>query len=314
MPKSVYHAHLYAPTFPNGGWEQGFLQNGYTYKSVDWMGYARTWGDTPLKNKILGEVELMKPDFVFMQLQRKCLFDAEFLAELRQTCPVIVFNEDVRDDNQWMIDLAADLTLTSNLDDAVALMENRLAAAWMLPTYDERLYFRLPQKRYDTYGEVVFVGNLYAKSHSVRFPLSEQRVEMIGYMERNFGNRFQAYGLGTQNSYLKPDYEAAAYQNARIAIGHNNFQRTDYQSDRMVRAIASGALFVPHFNNVSSTNNLWMANGSWSNFHQLGTIVEEYLTNKNVERQMWELQQEAISHHSPAMKIMELQHKMRELL
>lgn len=316
MQKSVYHVHLTAPSHPNGGWEQGFLQNAYKYKHISWQEYANTWGQVPCKNIIAGEVDLMKPDFVFMQLQGKSFFDNEFIRDLQKVCPVVVFNEDVRDSVQWLIDLAPDVSLLSNLDDAVTLMENRLAAGWMLPTYDERLYFQIPQyqKSYQRYGEIVFIGNQYAKSANLHFPNSQQRVEMVEYMQAQFGSRFQAYGLGNLNSYLPPHKEAEAYRNARIVIGHNNFHRTDYQSDRMVRAIASGALFVPHFNNVSRSENLWMANGSWSNFHQLGTIVDEYLTDSRVEIAIRKIQQSEIGNHSPAMKVIELQRKIKELL
>jgi len=316
MAKSVYHIHLTAPTHPNGGWEQGFTQCGYNYKQIAWQEWSNTWGQVPCKNKIIGEVELMKPDFVFMQVQAKSFFDNAFVVELRKTCPVVVFNEDVRNDNQWMIDLAADITFVSNTDDVVTLMENRLAAAHLLPTYDERYYFELPinQKQYGKYGEIVFIGNQYAKSQSLNFPNAPQRIEMVGFMQMQFGNRFQAYGLGTQNSYLKPADEAEAYRNARIVIGHNNFHRTDYQSDRMIRACAAGALFVPHFNNISSVANMWTINGSWNNFSQLGMIVEEYLTHPSVAQGMRGVQRDGVAHHAPMYKIMEMQRKIKELL
>jgi hypothetical protein len=251
-----------------------------------------------------------------MQLQGKSFFDNEFVRDLQKVCPIVVFNEDVRDSVQWLIDLAPDVSLLSNLDDAVTLMHNNLAAAWMMPTYDEGYYFRLPehQKSYQKYGEIVFIGNKYANNKTLNFPNAQQRVEMIEYMQAQFGSRFQAYGLGTINSYLPPQKEAEAYRNARIVIGHNNFHRTDYQSDRMVRAIASGALFVPHFNHISNTNNLWMINASWKSFSQLGMIVEEYLQHSNVCNTMRALQQEGVAHHAPMYKIIELERLINELL
>jgi len=316
MTKSVYHIHLTAPTHPNGGWEQGFSQNGYEYKQIDYGVWGRTWGEVPTKNKILGEVELMKPDFVFMQLQSKSFFDASFVSELKKICKVILFNEDVRNDSLWMSELEADLTLVSNTEDVVSLCEKRLAAAHMLPTYDERFYYSIPlnQKRYDKYGEVVFIGNQYAKSKNLNFPNAEQRLEMIDFMSAQFGHRFQAYGMGTLNGYIPPEKEAEAYRNARIVIGHNNFKRTDYQSDRIMRAIASGALFVPHFNNISTIEYMWTINGSWAEFYQLGKIVDEYLTSSFAANEMRKIQKEGVSHHAPAEKILEIQRKIREYL
>ncbi len=125
MSKSVYHIHLTAPSHPNGGWEQGFAQCGYKYKQIAWQEWSNTWGQVPCKNKIIGEVELMKPDYVFMQVQAKSFFDAEFIKTIRQTCPVVIFNEDVRNDIQWLVDLAADISFISNTDDVVTLIENR---------------------------------------------------------------------------------------------------------------------------------------------------------------------------------------------
>ena len=316
MDKSVYHIHLTAPSHPNGGWEQGFLQNNYNYKQIAWKEWSATWGEIPTKNKILSEVEAMKPDIVFMQLQGKSFFDKSFVAELKKTSTVVMFNEDVRNENEWMLELAADMSFISNTDDVVYLMENGLAAAHMLPTYDERYYYQIPvnQKRYDKYGEIVFVGNQYAKSKNLHFPNSNQRLEMIEFMQMQFGNRFQAYGMGTINGYLTPEKEADAYKNAKIVIGHNNFHRVDYQSDRMIRAVASGAIFVPHFNNISSVANMWLINGSWSDLYRLATLVEEYLTTPSVANAMKGMQHSEIGMHSPAMKILELRSKLKENL
>jgi len=315
MRKKVYHIHLTAPTHPNQGWEQGFLQNAYQYKQIDWMGYANTWGEVPLMNRILGEVELMQPNFVFMQLQQKSFFTNAFIKQLQEVCPVVVFNEDVRNDISWLIELAPDCVFMSNMNDVAELVSNGILANHMYPTYDETMYYRLPQhqKNYQKFGEIVFIGNLYSKSKSLNFPNAIQREEMVDYLQMTFGHRFKAYGMGTQNSYLKPQDEAAAYQNCRIAIGHNNFTRKDYQSDRMIRAVASGALFVPHFCEVSFMDNLWAINGSWRTFDQLGKIVDEYLSNKQVEYNTWKRQQEAIQYHSPMMKIIELQRKLEKL-
>jgi hypothetical protein len=316
MTKKVYHVHLTAPSHPNNGWEQGFLQNGYEYKQIPYGAWSKTWGEVPTKNKIIGEVELMKPDFVFMQLQAKSFFDQTFVAELKRICPVIVFNEDVRNDNRWMVELQADLFLVSNTEDVMEFCLNRLAAAHMLPTYDETLYYEIPlnAKRYDKYGEIVFIGNQYAKSRSLSFPNSEQRLEMIDFMQSQFGHRFQAYGMGTLNGYLPPEKESEAYRNARIVIGHNNFHRTDYQSDRIMRAVASGAIFVPHFNKISAVDNMWMINGSWSDFGQLGMIVDEYLTTPITANEMRKIQREGVSYHTPQQKILELQRKTKEQL
>ena len=307
--KSVYHVHLTAPTHPNRGWEQGFIQNGYNYRQVDYMQYAKTWGEKPVMVKILGEVENMKPDFVFMQLQSGQIFNTEFIQKLKKITKVVIFDEDVRHDNVfWMDKLGADLYLISNLDDAVDLMDKGRAADWMLPTFDEELYKKIPlyKKAYEMYGEIIFIGNMYSKS-PLNFPNAQQREDMVEFMEQQFGHRFQAYGLGTRNGYLPPHKEAEAYTNCRIAIGHNNFHRTDYQSDRTLRAIASGALFVPQFQKVSRISNLWMQNGSWKHFSQLATIVDEYLTKDKVESEMRNVQQTEISKHSPKEGVVQLQ-------
>lgn len=301
--KSVYHIAQISSVWPNGGWEQGFNQNGYKYRFTDWQAWQRDWGITPTKIKILREVEAMRPDFVFMQIQRPDLFDADFIAELQATCPVVHFNEDVREDVQWMVSLGCFLTLMTNTEDVRTLQEQGCNAEFMMPTYDER-YYKQEGQSCDC-GEIVFIGNKYSDSN-LNFPNARQRDEMVALMTATFPDKFRAYGRG-YGPFLDPKLEAQAYRGCTMAVMHNNFTRQDYSSDRILRAMACGAVVLPHRTQATTIDTMFIESTGWDTLEELSYICNELLKNRTLYKSIRSVQQQELLYHSPANKIKNLE-------
>lgn len=95
------------------------------------------------------------------------------------------------------------------------------------------------------YPDIVFVGNNYERTN-LSFEKSKEREEMVNFMKTEFGDRFGVFGMnwGNDSRIISPDEEVRIYNSAKIVVGHNNFLRTDYCSDRQWRAMACGALTV----------------------------------------------------------------------
>jgi hypothetical protein len=304
MALSVYHIAHTGPTYPNKGWEQGFHQNFVKYHGVDWQTYRRLWGDKALRNKVLLEVEDIRPDFVFMQIQRPDIFDREFIAELQITCPVVNYNEDVREDIKWMADLNCALTLMSNMDDVLALRRMGLNADFMMPTYDECFYGTKNKNPFDQFawGDIVFIGNSYA-STNLTFPNAAERDEMVEAMEKAFPTQFRAYGRGYKNGYVQPAKEAACYRNSKIAVMHNNFTRKDYHSDRAIRALACGTVIVPHYTEITSIETSVLFANGWRTIEELIKRCKVLLEDQFFYNAVREMQQRDAVYQTPLHRV-----------
>jgi spore maturation protein CgeB len=114
-----------------------------------------------------------------------------------------------------------------------------------MPTsYNDLWYIPMPStEKY--YGDIIFVGNNYLGTNQ-QFPKSQERYDMVQYLKSEFGDKFQVYGLnwGKDVKMLNPAQTIEAYNNAKIVITQNNFERKGYQSDRAFNAIGCGAFVI----------------------------------------------------------------------
>jgi hypothetical protein len=257
-------------------------------------------------------VEDFKPDFVFMQVQDGSVFDKDYIAELKLTCPVINYNEDVRDDISWMVNLDSSLTIMTNMDDVHSLRDKGAMAAYMMPTYDESIYTKDGPVNRELYPEVVFIGNKYSGGN-MNFPNAEERDMVVAALTDRFGSRFKAYGRG-YGDFLRPKEEAEAYRSCRVAVMHNNFTRSDYSSDRLIRALACGAVCVPHKTHITCIDSMHILGCAWDSVFHLMNIIEELLNSPGVHKFMSRLQQREIAHHAPNKKIEELEYLIKNCI
>lgn len=184
-----------------------------------------------------------KPDIVFMQIQAEnIIFKSTCEAFKQLDCYVINWTGDKRHTvPQWMIELAPYVSCTSfsNMDDVNTMRSLGYHSEYLEIGYDESIYTPVGEKL--NMPEIVFMGNNYGHGY---FPMSTFRIEMVEFLQRNYGNRFGVYGNGWQNGNGNFNHsqheEAKAYRGAKIAINCSHFDSLNYNSDRLLRILGSG--------------------------------------------------------------------------
>lgn len=311
MQKSVYHLHHSSEDYNNTGWEQGFRLHGYRYQKLDYLSQLNVVNEYILAQRILQDVQQQRPDYVFLELREECpvFSNKDFMEELMRLTYVVVFSSRYQPDyTDYLLSVPANLYFVSNNSDYTELWLAGKNVHHCYSCYDSSVYkpILLPQKDYRKYGMVIFVGNIY--SESPKIPKAGVRKTMVEHLMLRYGpDVFQAYGIGTPNGHISKHEAVAAYHNAKVVIGHNSYTVHDYQSDRMFKAIAAGALFLPHYTPVTRGDNLWTINSSWNTISGLCNMLDEIIDNEKVEYAIKKEQQAEIKNHDPVKKISEIE-------
>ena len=104
----------------------------------------------------------------------------------------------------------------------------------------------LSSREKENTGEIVFLGGNYAMSN-MNYPSAQERIELVEFLQKEFPDKFRVYGMGWEGTKMvHAQDEIKIYNQAKIAITHNNFQRKGYTSDRLFRAIGCGAMTISH--------------------------------------------------------------------
>jgi spore maturation protein CgeB len=280
--KKVLLIKLEAPSYSSIGMETAFREAYEEVRSINWQQLRFDNGYNGLKviwEIILNECETFKPDLIFVQLQVDYILTTEQFKELGKRAFVINFTEDVREDIKWMEDAAPHIGLTifTNMDDVEKLSAKGINnVAYMMVSYND-VWYKPQEKTSKDYGEIIFIGNNFVNTN-LNFPQAQERQDMIKFMKEKFGDRFQAYGIGQENSILLPMQCVEAYNNCRVAITHNNFKRNGYCSDRNFNSMACGAFTVQqHFEGMEEMFKDAPYLASWKDFDSLETLCNFYL-------------------------------------
>ncbi len=247
MSKSIYHIHLCGIGYKNKGITKGFIANGWSCHEVDYTHRKQVLGILRMRASMLKEINEIKPDLVFAQVHSKDILDSHFCDLVMAVCPMIIVNIDTREpkDMQWLYELNGHVTEVgySNGNDIEQCKELGITNCFVFQgSCDTDEYYPLPKDESKKYPEIVFIGN-----RSTKYPNSQQRIDMIEALEKEFGDRFEAVGLGFgRRGFANVEMERELYSNAKIGICHNNFDYPEYESDRYWRATFSGATTV-HF-------------------------------------------------------------------
>lgn len=248
--KSVYHIHLSAPTFLNKGIGKGFKANGWNEIALDWQKVKTTLGIQRLRAKIVEDVNGLKPDLVFAQIQSKGILDVDTVQEIMKVAPMCLFNIDARDKSEmeWFYDLAKHVThsfVSNGMDVSEMQVRNIWNCSVLQSSCDGDEYFPVDKK--DDVPAIVFVGN-----KSSKFENSQQRINMVKALQKEFGLHFGVYGLGWgAEGFVSVERERELYSGCKAAICHNNFDYPAYESDRIWRIIFCGASTV-HYTSKDS--------------------------------------------------------------
>lgn len=205
--------------------------------------------NTRLNESILFLASTWKPEIVFMQIQKANVVSVEALEGMKALgCFVINFTGDIRErqEIQWMYDMAKHISLTvfTNLTDVYGMRQYGFNSIQLELGIDPEIYTPIGEQK--ECKEIVFMGNNYGMTY---FPLSTERISMVNYMKKRFGERFGVYGTGwgvgqsniaDGNFMASQNEEAARYRGSKIAINYSHFNYDSYSSDRLTRILGTG--------------------------------------------------------------------------
>jgi glycosyltransferase involved in cell wall biosynthesis len=240
---------LYLPIYEYGHTTQHQQKRGlrealakrYIVQELDYVTFK---DDKPgLRDALMRIMDVFQPDLMLTQLHGDDLVSAEMLATLRAYHPrlvVVNWNGDV-----WphgliapgMLQLLRHVDLQLVVNDTVldTYTQNGIASAYWQIGYEEPLEPLPDAPAYD----VVFLGNAY----------SDERTELGETLRSIEGATVGIYGSGWTDAQGECTYNftmgAALYQNAKIAIGDNQFPtQRGFVSNRLFQALAAGGALV----------------------------------------------------------------------
>lgn len=282
--KSVLFCKIEAPTYSSAGMVKGFKEAGFDEVfEFDWQRFRFSVGLEGMRSRLLGMAQMNKPDLIFLHLQINSAIDIETAQALQAIAPVVNFTEDVREDTGWYEDVAPYIALTvfTNKEDVEKLKAKGIDNVVYMPTsYNDIWYSKYAAKPEKKYGDIVFLGQNYVGTN-LDFPLAQERQEMIQFLKGEYGDLFQAYGMGQENPMLNPMEAVHAYNGCKIAIGQNNFLRTGYSSDRLFNTMGCGAFMITsHFPDIETLFEKEKHLEWFTNFDELKNLIDYYLDDE----------------------------------
>ena len=213
--------------------DRAFWDAGHETQVVDWAQCADP--DAAIR----AAAESFRPDLVFMQLQQGGKVSAETCDIMRNNGAVVLqWSGDVREPlPKWYIDLGphVNATLFTNWPDVLEMRGHGMRSDFLQVGYEQLIYCYDGPKM--DCPPIVFMGNNYGAG---RFPNSQQRIDMVEALRKEFGGDFAVYGNGWGSRHLKPQEEAAVYRSCKVAIHQDHFTREGFHSDRLLRIMGCG--------------------------------------------------------------------------
>jgi len=293
--KKVLHVGITAPSYSSEAITQSFKEVFGDVLYFDWQSHRFNYGIDGMRINLCKQVISYKPDIIFLHFNHNNeALDIPTHQFLQNSgAKVITYTEDVREDISWFetISPLVELMIFTNIDDVEKLKEKRFDNAAYLPVSYNNIWYKKQPKTLKYYGDIVFLGNNYVGTN-VDFPQAQQRQEMITALKKEFGNRFQAYGRGQENPPLNPQEAVECYNNAKIAIGHNNFTRKGYHSDRVMNSMGCGCLTETQF--CESDFCLW-GTGNWKTTDDLIHKCKLLLNNPELIPELAEAQYKEVA-------------------
>ncbi len=284
----VLHLRLDSPGYNSDGIEAAFKAKGFEYESMKWQNIFFSVRSEGLNRAVLDQVRRTNADLIFAHIQKDGVISTETLKELSEITKVVFYTFDVRKNNDWYKDMAPYVAHIFFADqDTVSEFKrndiNNVSYLASSANYDwyKRLNDLMPT---NDFGEIVFIGNNF-KNTNLDFEKSEERAEMVDFLQRTFGDRFKVYGMNWKYSkHIHPQEEVLIYNSSKVAVTHNNFYRRGYQSDRTWRAMGCGiytvAQYYPDMNKDFNATHL----SAWLNFDMLATEIEKAFDKEDLRK------------------------------
>ena len=261
---------------------QRALQSLGEYQQVDWMRLGKQTEEV-----LAGICREWNPDLVFMQLQTPGIVSpivAKGIQAMGRT--VVNWSGDVRDPlPEWYFDLGkeVDWTLVTNTDWVEKLQSKGVNAEYLQIGFNQEIFHPWGDKAQSE--PIVFMGNHYGDM----FPLSKDRLNMVRYMQEVFRDDFQVYGRGWpfRSQHLGWYEEASHYRGCKIAIGMSQLKLRRYTSDRLHRAMGSGAFYLPQwYPGIELEFEQGVHLDWWQDVGELEEKVKYYLENKSIRQRI----------------------------
>jgi len=219
--------------------------------------YSELYLDGNLSNnlqKILLSNEL--PDIVFLQIQSDTIdgkntnaYIGDLIRQFKDRGSFIInWTGDIRNSTpQWMIDFADNVSITmfSNMRDVDHCKNIGINTGFLQQGIDTNIFS--PNGDKADSPDIVFLANNYVN----QFPLSGYRKQAIQKLRNKYGDRFKVYGNGwgenSGNVNSSQYEEAKVYRGCKIAISISHYNVDRYFSDRLGRALCSGAFVLSHY-------------------------------------------------------------------
>lgn len=279
--------------------ETGFVELGYSICSYSFRSDSNFSGVMNVNNNLLELVDEFKPDIIFLQLQKTSLIRKDILQYIKKNYPNIIITNwtgdvDFKLNNpiKEMVDYNSFVDYTFICSDEVKLYESCGCknVCWIPTAFEGDKFHPLPEKEREilkkTYHHpIVFTGNNYGNLYND----SQMRIDMVNYLHKKFGNRFQVYGRQWNFSVAQPilsfNEQLYLYNSADIAVVIDNQRIKGYWSDR--RLIIGGckkslilAKYSPNICCYFSDENHMVF---WEDFSELSEKIKYYLNPKNKE-------------------------------
>ena len=257
--------------------------NGFQKAFIDIVGEDNyreiSTGDPYINVNTKIEFDLFKPDIVFMQIQSPNIIGNTICQYMKEQGTFIInWTGDKRKEvPQWMIDLAPNVSLTSfsNMDDVNTMRSLGFKSDYLEIGYDPLIYTPTGEA-YDV-PEIVFMGNNYGNGY---FPMSDFRVNMVDFLQKEYGNRFGVYGKGWSNAKGNVNHsqyeEAKHYRGAKIAINCSHFDSLNYNSDRLLRILGCGIACIS-YNHKGMEETYGSRCGYFTEFTELKKIIDNVI-------------------------------------
>jgi len=281
----ILHIGLCVQPKPYNGFQQAFIDvvGEENYRDI-------STGLVNLNEKAKELFDSFNPDIVFMQIQSEFVIDLSLCKYMTDKgAKVINWTGDKRNETpKWMVELAPFVSVTSfsNMDDVNYMRSLGYKAEYLEIGYDPLIYSPIG----DAYEmpEIVFMGNNYGAGH---FPMSEFRIKMVEFLQKEYGNRFGVYGVGWQNgngNYNHSQWEEAkAYRGAKIAINCSHFDSLNYNSDRLLRILGSGTACISYLH--KAMDDTYKENCHYfKNLDELKDCIDFMLDHRSVRNAMAE--------------------------
>ena len=220
------------------------------FHEFHWRKYNDIYGEKDTRNRMIELVAFYKPDLLFMQIQTPNIIDSKLIKifnELNPDGKIINWSGDARQPTpEWYLDVGKEenvITCFSNNTDVQLLKSKGIKSELLQIGYEHKVYNRDGSIKKEI-PKIVFFGNHYGSNI---FPLSKFRLEVVEYLNKTYGNRFQVFGYGWPGNLhaidynTKPHKEAEVYRSCKIAVAMNHFNLSRYVSDRVFRVMGSGA-------------------------------------------------------------------------